>query len=46
MESMTCPDCDQFVIPEWDPCDGDYRCPNCYHPLVNDDGTTLVLGED
>ena len=45
-QTVKCPDCGHDVVPEWDDYDGDYRCPNDYTPLVNDDGTTLVLGED
>lgn len=33
LDRVKCPDCGEVVRPEWDGCDGEYRCPNCYETL-------------
>lgn len=29
---IKCEDCGEKGVPEWDPCDGEWRCANCYAP--------------
>lgn len=32
-DHYTCDDCDEIVKPEWDGCEGGWRCPVCYSDI-------------
>jgi len=32
-DSLVCEDCNEWITPEWDGCEGAWRCPCCYNEL-------------
>lgn len=32
---IRCDDCGYSILPIWDGCEGEWKCPECYNPLPN-----------